>query len=170
MILWDVRITYALGIPEMLQGDPVRDLVPPDTDMAVEYAATSTVFHLGVQADAGPQAIARGQLALEDVQKALFTGVAPEGYEAYTIAEADRRAAAAAMPKLASLGDFGRMAGLGKTRTHQLADRADFPRPIDTTAGGAIYREADLLAFLAAWDRTPGRPRTATARQPEDNR
>lgn len=170
MILWDVRLTYALAIPEMLQGDPMHALVDEGTDMAVEYAATSTVFHLTVRADTGPQAIACGHRVLAKVQTELFSGVAPEGYEAYTIAEADRRAAAAMVPKLASLGDFGRMAGLGKTRTHQLADRADFPRPIDTTAGGAIYREADLLAFLAAWDRTPGRPRTATAQQPEDNR
>ena len=59
-------------------------------------------------------------------------------------------------PKLAGLAEVASLAGVSRTRAGQLAAHPDFPEPVDRLAMGPVWREADVLAFLAT-PRMPGR-------------
>ena len=52
-------------------------------------------------------------------------------------------------PKLAGLAEVAGLAGVSRTRAGQLAAHPDFPEPVDRLAMGPVWREADVLTFLA---------------------
>jgi hypothetical protein len=61
-------------------------------------------------------------------------------------------------PKLAGLAEVAGLAGVSRQRAGQLANHPDFPEPVDRLAMGPVWREADVMKFLAT-PRKPGRRR-----------
>jgi len=59
-------------------------------------------------------------------------------------------------PKLAGLAEVASLAGVSRQRAGQLASHPDFPKPVDRLAMGPVWREADVMKFLAM-PRPPGR-------------
>ena len=59
---------------------------------------------------------------------------------------------------LATLADFGRMAGVSRQRAWELSAREDFPKPAAVLGTGRVWRRRDLERWIEGWDRTPGRP------------
>ena len=63
----------------------------------------------------------------------------------------------ARFPKLAGLAEVASLAGgVTRQRASQLANHPDFPKPVDRLAMGPVWREADVIKFLAT-ERKPGR-------------
>ncbi len=56
--------------------------------------------------------------------------------------------------QLAMSAELMKMLGVGKTRLNQLRKEPDWPEPLDTLIGGAIYRIADIEAWAAERGRT----------------
>ena len=59
-------------------------------------------------------------------------------------------------PKLAGLAEVASLAGVSRTRAGQLSNHPDFPEPVDRLAMGPVWRESDVVKFLAT-PRKPGR-------------
>lgn len=62
----------------------------------------------------------------------------------------------ARLPKLAGLAEIASLAGVSRQRAGQLAAHPDFPGPVQRLAMGPVWRESDVLRFLAT-PRRPGR-------------
>jgi len=62
----------------------------------------------------------------------------------------------ARFPKLAGLAEVASLAGVSRQRAGQLAAHPDFPEPVQRLAMGPVWREADVVKFLAT-PRKPGR-------------
>jgi hypothetical protein len=59
-------------------------------------------------------------------------------------------------PKLAGLAEVASLAGVSRQRAGQYAAHPDFPAPVARLAMGPVWRESDVLRFLAT-PRRPGR-------------
>lgn len=59
-------------------------------------------------------------------------------------------------PKLAGLAEVASLAGVSRQRAAQLAAHPDFPEPVQRLAMGPVWRESDVVKFLAV-PRKPGR-------------
>lgn len=55
--------------------------------------------------------------------------------------------------------EIARLAGVSRQRAHVLATRDDFPEPAVESLLGKLWRRDHVEAFLATWERQPGRPR-----------
>lgn len=64
-------------------------------------------------------------------------------------------------PKLAGVAEIAALARVSPQRAEQLTRHPRFPAPVDALAMGKVWRETDVLAFLAT-PRPPGRPRKNT--------
>lgn len=63
------------------------------------------------------------------------------------------------IPKLAGLAEVAGLAGVTRQRAGQLTKVKTFPEPVQVLAMGPVWRESDVVAFLAT-PRAPGRPRS----------
>ena len=52
-------------------------------------------------------------------------------------------------PKLAGLAEVASLAGVSRKRAWQLSRHSAFPPPVQVLAMGPVWRESDILAFLA---------------------
>jgi predicted DNA-binding transcriptional regulator AlpA len=62
------------------------------------------------------------------------------------------------IPKLAGLAEVASLAGVTRKRAHQLTKVRTFPAPAQVLAMGPVWRESDVVAFLAT-PRAIGRPK-----------
>lgn len=58
--------------------------------------------------------------------------------------------------------EIAEAAGVSRQRADQLTKRDDFPAPIATLASGSVWPGVAVRRWLAAWERTPGRPRASS--------
>ena len=65
------------------------------------------------------------------------------------------------IPKLAGLAEVAGLAGVTRQRAYQLTRHPKFPKPVQELAMGPVWRESDVVAFLAT-PRAAGRPRLRT--------
>jgi prophage regulatory protein len=54
-----------------------------------------------------------------------------------------------AFPKLAGLAEVAGLAGVSRKRAWQITQTRAFPDPVQVLAMGPVWRESDVLAFLA---------------------
>ncbi|GAA4595867.1 hypothetical protein BJY16_001822 [Actinoplanes octamycinicus] len=169
MTQWHVELEYLAIIPEFLTlRNDARDLV--DENVYIDHLEDRTRIRVELEANHAVEAITTVLQKLERLQAEFLRGTAPVFCEATTAAEKDIRVEKMAdrmRPKLATIGDFKRMTGVGNSRAAIVAQRPDFPRPLGTTAAGAVYAEEDLLRFISTWDRSPGRPSAARTGSPD---
>lgn len=60
------------------------------------------------------------------------------------------------VPPLAGVAEVAALAGLSRQRASQLTKAPGFPEPVQVLAMGPVWREAEVIAFLAI-PRKPGR-------------
>lgn len=54
--------------------------------------------------------------------------------------------------KLAGIAEVAAIAGVSKSRAHQLAQKASFPAPLDRIASGPVWRRRDVERWVAERD------------------
>lgn len=104
-------------------------------------------------------------LAAAEVVTSMVRGVVrkdPIGVEVIRESEWRRRAEAPTMPELMSAAEIAEELGVARQRVHQLRSTASFPAPLAELRGGAVWDAAAVRQFAAAWERKPGRPKSAT--------
>lgn len=69
------------------------------------------------------------------------------------------------VPRLAGLAEVAGLAVVSRKRAWQLTQHKDFPEPAQVLAMGPVWRESDVLAFLAI-PRRGGRQRIREGHEP----
>lgn len=69
-------------------------------------------------------------------------------------------------PVCAGVGEIAEILGVSKQRAHQIAQRADFPKPVQQLAATPLWHERDVRRFAETRNQRPGRPRRRTVLSP----
>lgn len=75
----------------------------------------------------------------------------------WTITANDPPRAALAAMRLMTARDIARLFKVSTQRTAEVMRRPEFPAPAGTIARSRVWFGSDVDAFLAGWDRRPGR-------------
>lgn len=155
---WEVVVTYECEVDddqaEQLAGRGGFIVVTVDR----QRGRTTVTF--GVDARSISAATTAAVRRARELAEGITTGE-PVALRVLT----DRELAAELeQPTLPRLADSARaqqiLGGISQQRLSKLMQtREDFPRPVDTFAGGRhVWIAAHIEAFNERWDRTPGRP------------
>jgi len=74
------------------------------------------------------------------------------------------------LPTLVGTAEVAEMLGISRQRVNELRSvgrnvEPAFPKPVASLAAGPVWDAAAVTGFLRRWDRKPGRPRGAEAKQ-----
>lgn len=95
------------------------------------------------------QAVARARVTIARVERA----------EAVTHDQLTRELAEPLLPELVGVAETAEILGVSKQRVGELAAEGRLPRPVADLRSGTIWTRPSVEAFLARWERRPGRPR-----------
>lgn len=76
----------------------------------------------------------------------------------YARLEADRRS-----EDLFGVAEIAALLGVSRQRVYELRAKPQFPQPMTELAAGPVWARTEIDAFLAGWERRPGRPKRASA-------
>lgn len=90
--------------------------------------------------------------------------------EVMTEDELDAELARPQLPTLVGTAEVAGMLGISRQRVNELRSvgrnvEPAFPQPVASLAAGPVWDAAAVTGFLRRWDRKPGRPRGAEAKQ-----
>lgn len=63
------------------------------------------------------------------------------------------------VPPLAGVAEIAALAGVSRPRAGEVSKRPDFPEPVQRLAMGPVWREADVLEYLATPRKAGRRPK-----------
>lgn len=69
----------------------------------------------------------------------------------------------APVPPLAGVAEIAALAGVSRPRAGEVSKRHDFPEPVARLAMGPVWREADVLEYLATPRKAGRRPKNQQA-------
>ncbi|OEV12587.1 hypothetical protein [Streptomyces nanshensis] len=103
-------------------------------------------------------ALPAGLNTIKSAARELQIPDAVAGVEIITEGELDRRLTEPPVPPLAGISEIADLGGFSRQRAKVVAERKDFPDPVDNLAGGPIFIKEQVTRFFATWKRTVGRP------------
>lgn len=162
---WSVMV--AASVPAPLteeQAEALAVALGPDSAVALRYEPIPEVSaRFDVQAGTLRAAVANGITTFAHAMDALGVTYTPEEAEACTYEALDRELARPQVPPLVGMAEIADMLGVSRQRAHQVAEREDFPAPVQHLAAGSVYARSAVERFVAGWSRRAGRPPKASA-------
>jgi hypothetical protein len=99
---------------------------------------------------------------VDTIEKAAQTAGVPAwpvvAVRAVVAGELDAVLSTPNFPEVVGTTEVTELLGVSRQRLHDLRTAGRFPLPIADLAGGPIWLQSTVDAFLEAWDRKPGRP------------
>lgn len=164
-------VTYAVTVEAMLDATQTYD-IEELADLLTELSGAVAGDREGVSAtldivaDSPARAVDEAQGKVHELlEKVGARVVGFTAVSAITAEEQERMLATPLVPPLLGVAEVSKELGVTKQRVAQLRYRPDFPDPVAELAAGPIWTQASLSRFIEQWDRSPGRPRKASAAQ-----
>jgi hypothetical protein len=155
MVEWSVHMAAAsgddFGEPE---ADAIIDALAPYAP-AVSYGRGGLTARVTVEARSAGEAVDR---ALEVFGKAC-PALDVFRVEAQTVEGLEQDLGTTNIPELIGIAELATLLGVSKQRASELARGTDFPAPLAVLVAGPVWPLANVLRYVRAWKRRPGRPR-----------
>lgn len=160
--LWRASIGYAR--PDTITEDQYENLVTHLTGYGIVVADEQYLtLHLTVT---GPTLRQATDVALRDTRAAYTAAFSTAGEQlhARVITEAAHIAEIRRPPRLdlVGTGDIAAILNVSRQRVDELKDHPEFPNEVSSIGGRRVYTRDSIAAFNEQWDRSPGRPASAS--------
>lgn len=134
-------------------------------DLLAAHSGTTSVGNdtwsaqISVEATTYDSALLAGVRTIEKAAQATGMPAWPVVVvRAVDVSELDAALGTPDFPAIVGTTEVTQLLGISRQRLHELRVSGRFPLPLAELAGGPIWLQSTVDAFLKAWDRKPGRP------------
>lgn len=150
----DIDFTHA-GMAEDIEFDVLEQLAEYAAVISVAADRNHASVSLSIEATGALEAATGARKAVE----AVISEIDVTAIEVTSEEVRKARVFEPSIPELVGYAEIAEIAGVSRTRARELAEKPDFPSAVVETAAGPLRIKEAVEAWVAGWDRTPGRPK-----------